>query len=93
MRPLKTFFRQSCPVCGRPLNVPIELLGSEASCSHCTGVFTANGLETEERHGSGKFFGIRQSPENDCRNRKGVTLERFGYVNADAEALCGREFS
>lgn len=44
---MKTFFRQPCPVCGRPLNVPVNLLGSEAACSHCAANFIADGFEKE----------------------------------------------
>jgi len=44
---MKTFFRQPCPVCGRPLNVPVNLLGSEAACSHCSAIFIADGVEKE----------------------------------------------
>jgi hypothetical protein len=58
---MKTYFKQPCPVCGRPLYVPIELLGRAASCSHCSGVFTANGSDDESLSGgksqTGKAFG------------------------------------
>ena len=40
---MDSFFKQPCPICGRPLHVPIILLGGEAACNHCSGVFTANG--------------------------------------------------
>ena len=45
MPTLKTFFKQSCPVCGRPLYIPVDLLGKEASCTHCSGVFAAEGQD------------------------------------------------
>jgi hypothetical protein len=44
---MKTHFKQPCPVCGRPLYVPVDLLGRDASCSHCSGVFTANDSDDE----------------------------------------------
>lgn len=37
-----TFFLQGCPVCGRPLQVPTQLLGCGVTCQHCSGTFVAN---------------------------------------------------
>jgi hypothetical protein len=37
----KTYFVQPCPVCGRSLHVPVQLLGQLAACSHCQGTFVA----------------------------------------------------
>jgi hypothetical protein len=48
---MKTYFKQPCPVCGRPLYVPVDLLGRDASCSHCSGVFTANDCDDESLSG------------------------------------------
>lgn len=36
-----TSFWQTCPVCGRPLQVAVELLGETVACSHCHGRFVA----------------------------------------------------
>jgi hypothetical protein len=36
-----TYFVQHCPVCGRCLQVRIELLGKTVSCQHCHGKFKA----------------------------------------------------
>jgi hypothetical protein len=38
---ITTYFVQACPVCGRTLEVPIELLGETAACQHCTASFRA----------------------------------------------------
>ncbi len=85
MRTFKTFFRLACPICGRPLFVAIELLNREASCSHCTGVFTANGAETQERHGSGKFIGDRQTTESDRGREMGFDLKRCNRNHFDTK--------
>ena len=37
-----TFYLQACPVCGRPLQVPDQLLGYGVTCQHCSGSFVAN---------------------------------------------------
>jgi rRNA maturation protein Nop10 len=37
-----TFFLQACPVCGRRLQVPNQLLGCGVTCQHCGGSFVAN---------------------------------------------------
>lgn len=49
MENVATCFRQSCPVCGRPLNVSTELLGQKACCSHCFGVFVACNREANSQ--------------------------------------------
>lgn len=41
MAEFSTKFVRSCPVCGRPLQVPIELLGRSLTCSHCRASFLA----------------------------------------------------
>lgn len=37
------FFNQPCPVCGRMLNIRVQLLGRRVYCQHCGGGFTAIG--------------------------------------------------
>jgi hypothetical protein len=36
-----TYFVQSCPICGRALQVRLEYLGRSVTCQHCHGTFTA----------------------------------------------------
>ncbi|MEW4561798.1 response regulator [Bremerella sp. JC770] len=36
-----TYFVQSCPTCGRKLQVKVEYLGLEVSCQHCGASFTS----------------------------------------------------
>jgi hypothetical protein len=36
-----TFFVQSCPVCGRHLEVRVRHLGKQVCCVHCRGDFVA----------------------------------------------------
>lgn len=38
-------FNQACPVCGRPLRVPVGLLGQRVYCQHCGGGFVASDPE------------------------------------------------
>lgn len=40
-----TFFHTHCGACGRPLLVPVEMLGEPVACSHCHYEFQA--LEQE----------------------------------------------
>lgn len=35
------FFHQSCPVCGRTLQIRVHLLGRRVYCQHCGGGFVA----------------------------------------------------
>ena len=37
-----TFFNQTCPVCGRGLQIAVDLLGQQVACRHCRGRFIAN---------------------------------------------------
>jgi len=40
-------FKQSCPVCGRRLEVPARLLGQTIGCQHCTAEFRAGENQEE----------------------------------------------
>jgi len=88
---MKTYFRQPCPICGRPLHVPIELLGSEASCNHCSGVFTAIGDETQEQHGSDDFSGSPHSEARDRGREMDIDLKRSSCIGVHTEALREKE--
>jgi hypothetical protein len=90
---MKTFFRQPCPICGRPLNVPIELLGSEAWCVHCSGVFTANGDETKQRQGSDGFCGSRQSAESNRGSDIDFQLNRYSPTDLIPKVRRRKEFA
>ena len=37
-----TLFNQTCPVCGRGLQIAVDLLGQQVACRHCRGRFIAN---------------------------------------------------
>lgn len=41
---IPTYFRQECTVCGRQLQVAVELLGKQVGCRHCGHRFTARDL-------------------------------------------------
>jgi|YNPBryunderm2012_1023409.scaffolds.fasta_scaffold04083_5 hypothetical protein len=36
-----TYYIQSCPICGRRLQIRVEYLGKQVSCRHCGGQFVA----------------------------------------------------
>jgi hypothetical protein len=40
--PGSTSFFQGCPICGRALQVRVELLGRNVACPHCRGEFVAS---------------------------------------------------
>lgn len=42
----EVFFNQGCPVCGRMLRVPVQLLGHRVYCQHCGGGFVATSTIT-----------------------------------------------
>jgi len=41
-------FSQSCPTCGRRIQVRASLLGSTVACLHCNAEFTATGREDDD---------------------------------------------
>ena len=41
MNAIPTYYLQPCPVCGRSLHVPVQLLGETAVCQHCRATFVA----------------------------------------------------
>jgi hypothetical protein len=41
-----TFYVQSCPTCGRHLQVCVEYLGRRIQCRHCRAVFVARDPES-----------------------------------------------
>lgn len=41
MSTIATYFMQRCPVCSRPLQVPVELLGQTVACQQCSASFIA----------------------------------------------------
>ena len=49
------YFNRSCPVCGRRLQIRVQLLGRRVYCQHCGGGFTAvddslgNAATTQDR--------------------------------------------
>ena len=40
-RGTQVFFQQGCPVCGRRLEIDVNLLGRRVYCQHCCGGFVA----------------------------------------------------
>lgn len=62
-----TFFVQDCPICGRQLEVRLELLGRSAACPHCHGRF-------EARDGSGIGHDSRGALQVDLMERADALL-------------------
>lgn len=45
-------FKQSCPVCGRRLEVPTRLLGQTIACQHCCAEFRSGDEAAQSGRGS-----------------------------------------
>ena len=56
-----TFFIQSCPICGRKVQIRVEHLGKRCVCRHCQGQFVA--MDPANAHG-------------DCPDRAHALLRR-----------------
>lgn len=72
-----TYFVQDCPVCGRYLQVRLELLGKTVSCRHCRGTFVARDSSLDGRN-------IR-APELDLLNRANELLSAVDDFRVRAE--------
>lgn len=44
----ETHYQQTCPVCGRRLSLPVQLLGRMATCGHCRTSFQARCAEEDD---------------------------------------------
>lgn len=42
MAAIPTTYMQTCPVCGRWLHVPVQLLGETVACQHCEATFVTH---------------------------------------------------
>jgi hypothetical protein len=60
-------FTQSCPTCGRRLQVHAHLLGQQVACQHCHAQFVA---------GSTDEFSITHDPSHDLLARAEAMLKR-----------------
>jgi hypothetical protein len=45
---IATYFINPCPVCGRSLHIPVQLLGQKAICQHCRATFAARDPATAQ---------------------------------------------
>ncbi len=45
---MATYFSQSCPTCGRKLQVRVQFLGRQLSCRHCHGEFMAAQIDERQ---------------------------------------------
>jgi DNA-binding response OmpR family regulator len=46
--PFETHCLQTCPVCGRRLSLPVQLLGRVATCGHCRATFQARCADNQK---------------------------------------------
>ena len=46
---MPTHFNQGCPVCGRRLRVPVQLLGKQVCCQHCGQEMLATSDDSEQQ--------------------------------------------
>lgn len=80
--PRDVYFHQHCPICGRMLQVRVNLLGQRVYCQHCGGGFTA--MDEELRPHA-------ERPSRTAASRADELLERAALVleQAAADRLVG----
>ncbi|MCM2370555.1 response regulator [Aporhodopirellula aestuarii] len=72
-------FTQSCPTCGRRIDIRASLLGCTVACQHCGAEFTANANEQSR---------IGREPTEDLLDRVEKALRRAeeaSMVGANSE--------
>ncbi|WP_044255272.1 hypothetical protein [Rhodopirellula sp. SWK7] len=72
-------FTQSCPTCGRRIDIRASLLGCTVACQHCGAEFTANANE-ESRMGPERNEDLLDRVEKALRR-----AEEASMVPANAE--------
>ncbi len=85
---MKTYFKQSCPVCGRPLFVPVDLLGYAASCSHCLGTFIARNQDEPSDRKLSKVWGLNESNQYDSHFELEVQRDDCNCLLGPSDNLC-----
>jgi len=72
-------FTQSCPTCGRRVQIRTSLLGRTVACQHCKGEFVAEtGLESDTSEG-----GMASMEANDpLMERVELALQRASATTA-----------
>jgi hypothetical protein len=71
LRPV--YYHQPCPVCGRPLQIAVELLGKRVYCQHCGGGFLA--LDDARRAADAQPAGLPDKVQ-ELLERAAEALER-----------------
>jgi hypothetical protein len=76
------YYHQHCPVCGRLLQIRVNLLGKRVYCQHCGGGFRA--LDEQMQLGSGE-------PSRSAADRADELLRQAAFVlqQTDDEELVG----
>lgn len=70
------FFLQHCPVCGRMLQVRVNLLGQRVYCQHCGGGFVA--LDEPMRPVAGEAGSSAVDRVDELLERAALVLEQSG---------------
>lgn len=70
----EVFFHQSCPVCGRKLQILVHLLGRRVYCQHCGGGFVAR----DESLGPADPVRTRIEAVDDLLERASALLQTAG---------------
>lgn len=65
------YYHQHCPVCGRLLQIRVNLLGKRVYCQHCGGGFRA--LDEQMQLGSGE-------PSRSAADRADELLRQAAFV-------------
>ena len=73
------FFLQHCPVCGRMLQVRVNLLGQRVYCQHCGGGFVA--MDEQMRPAPGAASSV-DGRVDELLERAALVLEQSGADSA-----------
>jgi len=75
------FFLQHCPVCGRILQVRVNLLGQRVYCQHCGGGFVA--MDDRMLPAAGPVSPAAVDKVDELLERAAVLLEQAGTASGE----------
>jgi C4-type Zn-finger protein len=70
------YYHQHCPVCGRLLQIRVNLLGQRVYCQHCGGGFRA--LDEQMQLGSGEPSRSAADRADELLRQAALVLEQAG---------------
>lgn len=89
MSMVQMLYLQSCPICGRTLCVPVELMGQSAACRYCDASFVAASAARGRK--PARFFGTLSPPLGGAAPSGPRSDESGSTRNERSPTLCSTQ--